>query len=162
MAKCWIAAVLATFVGAMNLAPARGASLSNDPVAAMARITADLARCEDDPANVSTMAQNGCYGEALEAADKILAAADKAIEAQLAADGARKPDRAKDDHEIARRLKAAQRAWASYREAECSFTATDMLGGTGEAASEMACEFSESRARIKRLAEWQRDNAAQP
>ena len=38
----------------------------------------------------------------------------------------------RDDPEILRRLVAAERAWITFRDAECSYHSTYMLRGTGE------------------------------
>ncbi|WP_128912206.1 lysozyme inhibitor LprI family protein [Granulicella sibirica] len=43
-----------------------------------------------------------------------------------------KPDEAKDDAEILKRLVAAERAWITFRDTDCSLQSTSMLGGTGE------------------------------
>ncbi len=62
-----------------------------------------------------------------------------------------KPDEAKDDAEILKRLVAAERAWIDFRDKDCSLQSTSMLGGTGEPIAYGNCLYSMTKARVKAL-----------
>ena len=62
-----------------------------------------------------------------------------------------KPDEAKDDAEILKRLVAAERAWIAFRDADCSLQSTSMLGGTGEPSAYGDCVYAMTKARVKAL-----------
>ena len=62
-----------------------------------------------------------------------------------------KPDEAKDDAEILRRLVAAERAWIDFRDKDCNLQSTSMLGGTGEPVGYGDCLFSMTKARVRAL-----------
>jgi uncharacterized protein YecT (DUF1311 family) len=50
------------------------------------------------------------------------------------------------------RLKAAQRAWLAFRDAECRLAASVALGGSMEPQLELACRKDMTEARVKELA----------
>ena len=62
-----------------------------------------------------------------------------------------KPDEAKDNAEILKRLVAAERAWIDFRDKDCNLQSTSMLGGTGEPIAYGACLYSMTKARVKTL-----------
>ncbi len=62
-----------------------------------------------------------------------------------------KPDEAKDDAEILKRLVAAERAWIDFRDKDCDLQSTSMLGGTGEPVAYGACRYDMTKARVKAL-----------
>ena len=62
-----------------------------------------------------------------------------------------KPDEAKDDAEILKRLVAAERAWIDFRDKDCSLQSTSMLGGTGEPIVAGDCVYAMTKARVKAL-----------
>ena len=61
-----------------------------------------------------------------------------------------KPDDAKDDGEILKRLVAAERAWIDFRDKECDLQSTSMLG-TGEPVAFGDCRYAMTKARVKAL-----------
>ena len=62
-----------------------------------------------------------------------------------------KPDEAKDDAEILKRLVAAERAWIDFRDKDCTLQSTSMLGGTGESNVYGDCLYAMTKARVKAL-----------
>lgn len=46
-------------------------------------------------------------------------------------------------------LRAAQRAWIRFRDAECTFQASEMAGGSGERSLESLCVVRLSRQRVE-------------
>ena len=62
-----------------------------------------------------------------------------------------KPDEAKDDAEILKRLVAAERAWIDFRDKECSLQSTSMLSGTGEPIVAGDCMYAMTKARVNAL-----------
>jgi len=62
-----------------------------------------------------------------------------------------KPDEAKDDAEILKRLVAAERAWIAFRDTDCTLQSTSMLGGTGEPNAYGDCVYAMTKARVKAL-----------
>ena len=62
-----------------------------------------------------------------------------------------KPDEAKDDAEILKRLIAAERAWIDFRDKDCNLQSTSMLGGTGESNAYGDCVYAMTKARVKAL-----------
>jgi uncharacterized protein YecT (DUF1311 family) len=61
------------------------------------------------------------------------------------------PDDARDNPEILKRLIAAERAWIVFRDADCNYQSTVMLGGTGETNAYGACLYSQTKARVRAL-----------
>ena len=62
-----------------------------------------------------------------------------------------KPDEAKDDAEILKRLVAAERAWIDFRDQDCSLQSTSALGGTEEPVVFGDCRYTMTKARVKAL-----------
>ena len=62
-----------------------------------------------------------------------------------------KPEEAKDDAEILKRLVAAERAWIDFRDKDCNLQSTSMLGGTGEPIVYGDCLYAMTKARVKTL-----------
>jgi uncharacterized protein YecT (DUF1311 family) len=62
-----------------------------------------------------------------------------------------KPDEAKGDAEILKRLVASERAWIRFRETDCSLQSTSMLGRTGEPNAYGGCVYAMTKARAKAL-----------
>ena len=62
-----------------------------------------------------------------------------------------KPNEAKDDAEILKRLVAAERAWMDFRDKDCNLQSTSMLGGTGESNVYGDCLYAMTKARVKAL-----------
>ena len=62
-----------------------------------------------------------------------------------------KPDEAKDDGEILKRLVEAERAWIDFRDKDCNLQSVSMLGGTGEPTVFGDCVYAMTKARVKAL-----------
>ena len=88
------------------------------------KIDADYSKCAEEA--ISTMDSRICASEATDLADKELNLVFQTAKKELtAANDA-------DSKEILKRLVAAQRAWITYRDANCSLGGTQMLNGSGE------------------------------
>ncbi len=61
------------------------------------------------------------------------------------------PDDAREDHEIHKRLIAAERAWIAFRDAECGYQSSVALGGTGEGYANAACLYMQTKERVRVL-----------
>ena len=122
--------------------------------AAIAKIAAQLDHCTAQPDNHNTIAIDGCYSEAVTAADKVVTDTYHAAISRL------NHSATKDDLEMQRRLKASQHTWEAYREAECSLQAAYSIGGTEEAAEEAQCQFDKTAERAKSLEQWAKDNVS--
>ncbi len=108
-----------------------------------AKLKACLARHGDTPG------VDNCYGKAKAVADRRLNDVYSGLVGALKHPAS--PDDARDDAEILRRLIAAERAWIAFRDAECSYHSTYMLGGTGEDNADVACLYAQTTARVKTL-----------
>ena len=73
-------------------------------------------------------------------------------EADAALNSAYRPLLAALDDPHRERLKAAQRAWIAFRDAECRLAASVALGGSMEPQLELACRKDMTEARVKELA----------
>jgi uncharacterized protein YecT (DUF1311 family) len=107
----------------------------------LAAIEARQKACVDKDS--STAGMNECTDVARGAADKIL---------NRLYDGAVKRLRAggdDDSRETLRRLVASERAWIAYRDAQCSFEGTTMLGGSGEGVIVGGCLYQKTAERAK-------------
>lgn len=62
-----------------------------------------------------------------------------------------KPDEAKDDAEILKRLVAAERAWIAFRDEDCNLQSTSALGGTAEPVVFGDCRYAMTKARVETL-----------
>ena len=62
-----------------------------------------------------------------------------------------KPNEAKDDAEILKRLVAAERAWIVFRDADCNLQSTSALGGTAEPVVFGHCRYAMTKARVAAL-----------
>jgi uncharacterized protein YecT (DUF1311 family) len=98
----------------------------------------------------STMEMNICNNEAYSDADTELNAVYGYIRGGL--ESALKKD-PKDEYskETLRRLVAAQRSWITFRDADCSYAGTTMLGGSGEGVMIGGCLATMTIDRVKRL-----------
>lgn len=105
-----------------------------------------------DCANASTTADlNACADEELSKADAALNEAYKRALAAIPALASDKPYDAKSWEEA---LRASQRAWVAYRDAECKgHVAMFWSGGSGASADILGCMSELTRARTKSLVE---------
>lgn len=98
----------------------------------------------------STMEMHECIGAKLLVADKELNSVYQALRTRLKKEAA-------DEHfgnealETDRRLVAAQRAWITFRDADCQLEATQMLGGSGEGLIVHGCLLNRTQERVKAL-----------
>jgi uncharacterized protein YecT (DUF1311 family) len=118
---------------------------------ALAFIFAPTARAEEiDCANASsTVEMNFC-------ADKDFAAADKALnaayEAALASTKTRDLEKPYDAKNFGDAMRAAQRAWVAYRDADCKgLVAQEWGGGSGTSAAVLGCMTEKTMERTKEL-----------
>jgi len=63
----------------------------------------------------------------------------------------------KDSNDIVDRLKSAQEAWIKFRDANCSFIAASMLGGSGEMLVQSECLGEMTRSRTIELKKIERE-----
>ena len=123
-------------------APAMG-----DPSADFAAIDNRLKTCL--ARNGSTPGVDNCNAQAHSAADRIL---NQVYGAQIAQLNHPSKGDAADDAEILRRLVASERAWLTYRDKNCDFDSTSMLGGTGETNVYSRCLYEMTKQRALYLA----------
>ncbi|MDR3605841.1 MAG: lysozyme inhibitor LprI family protein [Oligoflexia bacterium] len=126
-------------------------ALSSSVLADVASIRAEEKACLADAE--TNLDMKVCEGNTYQAADKELNATYQKLVAGLKAQAAKEkgiPDY-ESSAEILRRLIASERAWITFRDADCSFQATSMLGGTGEGLIYLSCEASTTLDRITAL-----------
>lgn len=99
--------------------------------------------------NGSTPGADNCYAIATAAADRRLNDVYNGLGNSLK--HPHWPDDARDNPEIFRRLIAAEKTWIAFRDAECNYRSTTMLGGTGESNAYAACLYSQTKARVEAL-----------
>ncbi len=116
-----------------------------DVAADLAAIETRQKACLDKTSTDMGMKQ--CSGDADADADTLLNKTYAAAVARLktAKDGG------DDAKETLRRLMASERAWIAYRDAECDFEGTSMLGGTGEGLVIVDCQYMMTAARVKAI-----------
>ena len=107
-----------------------------------ARLTACVER---DGSNAHIMA---CTSVAQVAADARL---NGVYQAWIGALKHPKPEEAKDDAEILKRLVAAERAWIAFRDDDCNLRSTSALGGTAEPVVFGDCRYAMTKARVEAL-----------
>ena len=130
-------AILATLVVA-------GVPAYADVAGELATIEARQKACIDKDS--TNLAMKQCAGDADADADTLLNKTYAAAVANLkgAKDG-------EDAKEKLRRLVASERAWIAYRDAQCDFEGTSMLGGTGESLVIVDCQYTMTAARAKAI-----------
>lgn len=102
----------------------------------------------------TNMAMEECEGDAWQAADQELNALYQKFVARLKDAAAKEQGvipASEGSAEVLKRLVASERAWITYRDANCSFEATEMLGGSGEGLSYSGCEVRTTLDRITEL-----------
>ena len=105
-----------------------------------------------DCANASsTVEMNFCADKDFQAADKALNAA---YEAALASTKTRDLEKPYDAKSFEAAMRAAQRAWVAYRDADCKdLTAQEWSGGTGTTSAVLGCMTEKTMQRTKDLKE---------
>ncbi len=129
--------------------PAGARAVASDVAGVLAAIDARQKACIDkDPSNLG---MKQCAGDADADADKLLNETYGAAVAALKRpqDGGDRDGG--DARETLRRLVASERAWIAYRDAECAFEGTSMLGGTGEELVIVECHTMMTVARVKAI-----------
>lgn len=99
----------------------------------------------------STAEMHECIGAQYAIADKELNAVYKDLKRQLLERIMGSAETESDALETDKRLVAAQRAWISFRDAECQLQGIDMLGGSGEGLIIHSCRLSMTKERVKAL-----------
>jgi uncharacterized protein YecT (DUF1311 family) len=105
-----------------------------------------------DCANASsTVEMNFCADKDFQAADKAL---NEAYEAALASTKTRELEKPYDAKSFEAAMRAAQRAWIAYRDADCKdLTAQEWSGGTGTTSAVLGCMTEKTMQRTKDLKE---------
>ena len=132
-------------------APAMG-----DPSADFAAIDHALQACL--ARNGSTPGVDNCNTKAHSAADRIL---NRLYGAQIARLNHPSKGDAAADAEILKRLVASERAWITYRDKNCDFDSTSMLGGTGESNVYSRCLYDMTKQRALYLAAAEKERGPQ-
>jgi uncharacterized protein YecT (DUF1311 family) len=115
---------------------------------ALAAIQAKLDHCkEKQPGNIPEML---CTMEADKAVDTLLNDLYREIVAKLKQPGGSDYD-IKERSELLKRLVVSERAWITYREAECSHASAEMLGGSAEPTLLAACRLLMRQDRVNTL-----------
>lgn len=132
------------------LAPAGLLSAHADVRSDLAEAAATYESCMAEA--VQTMVMTACSDAALTVADTALNVAYKSAVARLSQTSG---DAWEDDANAEKltRLKAAQRAWIPFRDADCLLRAAEMLGGTGENQLYTDCLYQETAARAAAIEE---------
>jgi uncharacterized protein YecT (DUF1311 family) len=95
----------------------------------------------EDCGNASTQAaMNECAAASLRKADAALNSAYRQIMTRL-----------KNDQDARRQMTAAQRAWVGFRDAECTFAASKVAGGSASGMIVTSCKAELTAERVKRL-----------
>lgn len=114
----------------------------------LARVARSYQACLDKAD--SNYAMKECTGNAYALADKILQRSYDGIVAGLKKrTGEEWQDR--NNVETLNRLVASERAWITFRDAECDLQGTSMLGGTGESLVVMGCLYDETVKRVNAI-----------
>ncbi|BBE74552.1 lysozyme inhibitor LprI family protein [Oharaeibacter diazotrophicus] len=131
---------------ALALATPAAAGAREDVDAVEATEKACMAKAGSDPEYAD------CEATAHADADAVLNAAYKVIVGELPTNTGDASIDA-ENGETLRRLKAAQRAWVAFRDAECDLEGAEMLGGTGENLMIEGCLFQLTVDRVRALAD---------
>jgi uncharacterized protein YecT (DUF1311 family) len=120
------------------------ASVSSDLAAIDAHYKACMAKDSDN------VGLKECTHTAYSEADKVLTKTYRSIQAALKATQPGDSE-ADDKKEEFKRLLASERAWITYRDAECDLQGVEMLGGSGEGLVIGTCLYSLTAQRVKDL-----------
>jgi uncharacterized protein YecT (DUF1311 family) len=100
---------------------------------------------------VATHELNACEEKALDAADAEMNAVYKKVLAFIAKSGTEKPYDSKSWEDA---LRASQRAWVAFRDADCKgLIPMSWTGGTGTTGAVLGCMLAKTKARTKDLQE---------
>lgn len=117
---------------------------------ALADLDTTYKACMDKAESNADM--KGCTFDAYQKADGLLNASYKSIVADLKkASG--DTDMDKSNAETLTRLVKSERAWVAFRDAECDFEGTEMLGGSGESLVVGGCLYDQTVQRVKSIEE---------
>jgi uncharacterized protein YecT (DUF1311 family) len=120
------------------------ASVSSDLAAIDAHYKACMAKDSDN------VGLKECTHTAYSEADKVLTKTYRSIQSALKATQPGDSE-ADDKKEEFKRLLASERAWITYRDAECDLQGVEMLGGSGEGLVIGTCLYSLTAQRVKDL-----------
>jgi len=117
----------------------------------LAALTQPVAAADDCNDATNTVEINQCADRAFGLADKALNAAYKAVLAKIAADNGGEPSEAKKLEEA---LRASQRAWVAFRDADCKgLVAMEWSGGSGATSAILFCMTQMTQERTASLTE---------
>ncbi len=119
------------------------ASVSSELAAIDAHYKACMAKDSDN------VGLKECTHTAYSEADKVLTKTYRSVQAALKATPG--DSEADDKKEEFKRLLASERAWITYRDAECDLQGVEMLGGSGEGLVIGTCLYSLTAQRVKDL-----------
>lgn len=125
-------------------APVLAQAQSNATTKQLDLVIANEKVCMDKAQSNVDMKQ--CSWDAYGAADKIL---NKVYAQQVAT--LKTPDDFGQNPEILRRLVVSERAWITFRDADCDYQGTSMIGGTGEGLVISECLVGKTISRVKDL-----------
>ncbi len=120
------------------------ANVSSDLAAIDAHYNACIAK-DSDNAGLKE-----CTNTAYSEADKVLTKTYRSIQAALKITQPEDSE-ADDQKEKFKRLLTSERAWITYRDAECDLRGVEMLGGSGEGLVIGTCLYSLTAQRVKDL-----------
>jgi len=106
-------------------------------------VEAQYNKCMDDA--MSTADYNQCIDTAYSAADAELNSVYNKIKSSYS------KEKDEDSKETLRRLKASERAWITFRDANCTLAGVQMLGGSGEGPMIGGCQVTTTISRVKEL-----------
>ena len=124
------------------------------PAPASADVKSDLAAIETKMKMCiekveTTIEQDACESDALNAADKVLTVVYRSAVENLK--HTKPDDSAEANKEQLNRLIASERAWVVFKESDCKLQGVTMLGGTGEATVIGDCLYRMTRDRAKSI-----------
>lgn len=109
------------------------------------RANADSLDCDG-----TTLEQQECMGAKISIANQELQTIAGQIKSSLKTQK-RELSRSQAITEIESRFEGSQAAWSKYRDAECSLSGADLLGGNREPLEIQNCQFTQTVERTKRL-----------
>lgn len=117
-------------------------SLNAHAVLTEKQINSKIEKCMKD--NESNLGMKQCVADGLARAEALLAQTYKTQDQRVKGTD-------EDALEMQARLKKSKEAWAQYRDAQCDYEATEMLGGSGESLVRLGCELTKTLQRVKEL-----------
>jgi uncharacterized protein YecT (DUF1311 family) len=130
-------------------------ALTLSSTSAIANVSSDLAAIDArykacQASDTSNVGLKECTNTAYSEADKVLTKTYRSIQAGLKTTQPGDSE-ADDKKEEFKRLLVSERAWITYRDAECDLQGIEMLGGSGEGLVIGTCLYSLTAQRVKDL-----------